>query len=189
MQEHGDWDYLKEWPEEDIAAMLQLEMNINFPNCLEVRNGKPRTRSGNFRNHASYSKPDKQLECPDDFPFRIPTLNLEVRYDLKAMRKILPDEVVNNVDNWILSSGDSSGAGAHADFVSGWPEEMFQEMLDKCDDGKDMNDTVTCPITKYMDGPRKEMNEKTVPFNNPVPDEAVSPVASLPGSSGECSFA
>jgi hypothetical protein len=104
---------------EDIGSMLQVEMNINFPNCPEGRNGKPRTRPGNFRNHASYSKPDNNLECPDDFPYCIPTLNLKVRYDRKAMRKILHADVVNNIDNWIISSGYSSGAGAHADFVSG----------------------------------------------------------------------
>jgi hypothetical protein len=61
-------------------------------------------------------------------------------------------------------------------------------MLDKRDDGKDKNSTVTCPIVQYI--PRNdEMNENTAPFTNPVPDETISPVTtSLPGLSGECSF-
>eukprot|EP00545_Synedropsis_sp_CCMP1620_P012057 CAMPEP_0119006324 /NCGR_PEP_ID=MMETSP1176-20130426/2232_1 /TAXON_ID=265551 /ORGANISM="Synedropsis recta cf, Strain CCMP1620" /LENGTH=345 /DNA_ID=CAMNT_0006958229 /DNA_START=99 /DNA_END=1133 /DNA_ORIENTATION=- len=164
-QEHGDWAYLREKTLDEIGSKLQVEMNINFPNCLELKsNGQPRTRSGNFRNHASYSNPDATTTCPVDFPYRIPTLNLEVRYNLKAMRAILDDDVVNNVTNWRLSTGDASGAGAHADFVSGWPEELFQDMLDNCDDGKALNSSVVCPIEQYMNQTRDEMNTKTVPW-------------------------
>jgi hypothetical protein len=103
-------------------------MNINFPNCFKLRSedGKAKTGSGNFRNHASYSDPDSIDACQDSFPYRIPTLNLEVRYNLKELRGSLGDAVVNNVANWRLSSGDVSGAGAHADFISSWPEDLFQ---------------------------------------------------------------
>lgn len=185
-QEHGDWGYLRDYTMAEIGSMLQLEMNINFPNCLALKsNGKPRTRSGNFRNHASYSDPNDILSCPPDFPYRIPTLNLEVRYDLKAMRQhvnFTNDDIVNDMDNWYLATGDTSGAGAHADFISGWPEDMFQDMLDFCDDGKDMAGAATnsCPVAKYGNLTRDEMNTKTIPFYNDIPDEVVSPVASLP---------
>jgi hypothetical protein len=75
-----------------------------------------------------------------------------VRYNLKELRESLGDAVVNNVNNWRLSSGDASGAGAHADFISGWPEDLFQQILDNCaHGGKAINSTVTCPIERYIE--------------------------------------
>jgi hypothetical protein len=184
-QEHGDWAYLRNWTSAEIGSMPQLEMNIQFPNCLKLnRKGKPRTGSGNFRNHASYSDPNSSNECEASFPYRIPTLNLEVRYNLQELRASLADDVVNNVTNWRLSTGDTSGAGAHADFISGWPEDLFQQILHNCDDGKAIDSNVTCPIEQYLNQTRDEANSKTVPFNNPVPNETVSGVDSLP--SGAC---
>jgi hypothetical protein len=92
-------------------------MSVDFPTCLAVNaDGTPVLSSPNFRSHAAY--PVNNI-CPPDFPYHIPLLDLEVRYDLKAMRAMLGREVVDKIDNWHLSTMDKTCAGAHADFVSG----------------------------------------------------------------------
>jgi len=35
-------------------------------------------------------------------------------------------------DNWVLSFGDTSGYGLHADFLSGWDEKFLQSVIDGC---------------------------------------------------------
>jgi hypothetical protein len=78
-----------------------------------------------------------------------------VRYNFQELRRSLDDAVVNNVTNWRLSSsGDASSAGGaqHVDFISGWPEDLFQQILDNCaHGGKAINSTVTCPIERYIE--------------------------------------
>jgi hypothetical protein len=114
--DHGDWRYLRR----NIALVEkedQLEMAVDFPSCLAVHaDGTPVLSSPNFRSHAAYPVNNR---CPPDFPYHIPLLDLEVRYDLKAMRELLGRRVVDRIDNWHLSTMDQTGAGAHADFVSG----------------------------------------------------------------------
>ena len=89
---------------------------------LEVQQKKPVTKLSNFREHAAYTTDvwgdDKRGWCPESHPYPIPRLDLETRYDLQPMRNLLGANVVNNVSNWRLSTGDASGAGGHADFVS-----------------------------------------------------------------------
>lgn len=123
--EHGDWGYLRRDPQ-IVADEDQLEMNVIFPNCLQVHDdGTPVISSADYRSHASYAYRNR---CPESFPYHIPTVNLEVRYDLEAMRQLLGRDVVNNIDNWYLSTRDSSGAGAHADFVSGKFHSQLQHL-------------------------------------------------------------
>merc|ERR1711907_801584 len=99
-----------------------------------------------------------------------PRLDLETRYDLKPMRELLGDDVVNDVNNWRLSTGDDSGAGGHADFVSGWPQDLMRNVIANCTDGEDANG--------------RDGRHKQVPFNKAVPQEEVHAVATLP--TGDC---
>mmetsp|Transcript_17058 Transcript_17058/g.19496 ORF Transcript_17058/g.19496 Transcript_17058/m.19496 type:complete len:364 (+) Transcript_17058:134-1225(+) len=137
--ENGDWSYLKEMRNSTIIATRgQVELLLKFPNCLAVKGKKkkPVTKSSNFRDHASYTTDvwgdDQRGWCPESHPYPIPRLDLETRYDLKPMRDLLGSDVVNNVGNWRLSTGDASGAGGHADFVSGWPHELMQNIIANC---------------------------------------------------------
>lgn len=183
--EHGDWSYL--FDNADIAARSQVEVLLKFPDCLEVEDdGSPRTSSNDFRSHGAYSDNShwdvsRQSFCPDSHPYQIPRLDLEVRFLLKPMRDLLGADVVNDARNWRLSTGDSSGAGAHADFVSGWPEEFMEEMIENCTDGESKDGVAHCILEDYnLDG----RVEKTVPFEQLVPNEEVHEVSSLP--SGRC---
>lgn len=108
---HGDWSYLKEDASLVNASLEDIELNINFPDCLQVdeNTGQPVTTSANFRDHGSYKSsqwnPSHGNYCPDDFPFQIPRLNMEVRYKLNPMRQKLGDEVTHDVNNckWPLA--------------------------------------------------------------------------------------
>ena len=98
------------------------------------------------------------------------------------MRNRLGNDVVNDVRNWRLSSNDSSGAGAHADFISGWPQDMMENMIANCTDGesKDGGDA-DCILEGFKLNGRVE---KSVPFENFVPQEQVREVTNLP--TGNC---
>lgn len=118
--DHGDWSYLVD-NLDLVGQSNQVEMKLHFPECLAVdEDGTPITSSDNYRDHATYITGwdrNRKSYCPEDFPYQIPMLDLEVRYNLDHMRKILPLDVVNDVRNWCLSTSDDSGAGGHADFV------------------------------------------------------------------------
>jgi len=52
-------------------------------------------------------------------------------------------------DNWVLSFGDTSGYGMHADFANGWDVGYHQNMLDLCTDGTAWNwQDGQCPTIK-----------------------------------------
>jgi Domain of unknown function (DUF1996) len=207
--DHGDWRYLRNNPR--LAADEdQLEMNIDFPNCLQVNDdGTPVLSSPNFRSHASYA--DDGLVCPDEFPYHIPIVNLEVRYNLEAMRELLGREVVDNIDAWHMSNLDSSGASAHADFVSGtesassvmvlrlfrsccshtmfsqlpctgWPEEFIANAIEFCR----RNTGPQCLAGKYesIDTNAAERRDVALRPNMMLPNEEISPVRRIP--QGDC---
>jgi len=183
---HGDWTYLKAASRRDIGRMEELEMKIKFPSCLRIRvrtdNG-PRTWASDSRSHGAYLGQD--LRCPDSHPYHIPELDLEIRYQLDEIRRQLGDDVVNDTDNWILSNGDTTGASAHADFIAGWPEDLMEDIIERCRFGRSFG-RGACPIQKYTGQSRAEMESKEVPFTNDVPDEVVSPVRSLPNMNDPC---
>jgi len=182
---NGDWTYLADMNETIIAGRGQVEMLAKFPDCLKVKKDgvTPVTKSGNFRSHATYSTAWNETLgsfCPETHPYQIPRLDLEVRYDLKSMRDLLGADVVNNVGNWRLSTGDASGAGGHADFISGWPTDMMANLIANCTDGKHKNNETHCILEEYeLDGRER----KNVPYTNPL-DEEVQSVSTFP--TGPC---
>jgi len=195
--DHGDWRYLKEMCEaRECVTTEQIEMKIKFPECLAIdsETGFPVTDSPDHRSHGSYADGNA---CPTDFPYHIPELDLEVRYELDKMRPLLGSTVVDDPHNWVLSSGDTSGAGAHADLISGWDEPLMQRIILHCRDGpgspqapEDFNcpegETGCCPITQYFNATRTVMQEKHVDRLYPIPDEQITEIEILPLGSGNC---
>lgn len=168
---HGTWSYMRE----DKIVAQELEMNALFPDCLAVdKQGKPVTDSRDHRSHAVYSKKNGD-PCPESHPYQIPIVNLEVRYEMTKMKELLGANVANNIDNWVLSTGDRTGASAHVDFISGWPEDLMADIILHCRSSKGED----CPIEDAFDISRGKMREKEVTRLKPIPDEKVSPIPEL----------
>jgi hypothetical protein len=113
---------------------------------------------------------------------QIPRLDLEMRYDLSVLRKTLGADIVDDLANWRLSTGDASGAGGHADFVSGWPQDLIINVIANCTDGE--NGPGDCFLDGLdLDG--RDGRIKTVPYDEDIPSEPVHEVSTLPGQNGE----
>ena len=176
-RDHSSWDeYIEAFgyrtdPEE------YLEMNTNFPECIATDDsGKPLLDSEDHRSHMKYVQ--RSEPCPDSHPYRVPRINLEIRYELDRMVDSLGKEVVQNHSNWFLSNGDHTGAGAHADFISGWDETVLEEAIRDCRGGNAESD---CILTQFFSNSRAEDRSKRVKLlkEDDFPSEAVSPIKDL----------
>ena len=176
-QDHSSWDeYIEAFgyrtdPEE------YLEMNVNFPECIAIdAMGKPTLDSDDHRSHMAYV--ERNEPCPVSHPYRVPRLNLEVRYELDKLVESLGKDVVQDPSNWFLSNGDHTGAGAHADFISGWDESVLKEAIRDCRGG---NAESGCILTQFFSSSRAEDRAKRVALlkEDTFPHEEISHIKEL----------
>lgn len=177
-QDHSSWDEYVEAFGYRTDPEGYLEMNINFPECIATDElGKPLLDSEDHRSHMAYVVRNAE-PCPASHPYRVPKINLEVRYELDRMVDSLGKEVVQNPSNWFLSTGDHSGAGAHADFISGWDELVLGEAIRDCRGG---NAESECILTQFFRNSRAEDRAKRVELlkEDEFPDDVISPIKQL----------
>lgn len=150
-------------------------MNIDFPECVAAdEQGSPLRDSQDHRSHVAYVERDEP--CPPEFPYRMPRINLEVRYELDKMVEVLGKDVVQDPSNWYLSTGDHTGAGAHADFLSGWNEAVLLEAIRECRGG---NAESGCILTEFFGNSRADDRAKRVDLLKEMPNEVISPLDEL----------
>jgi hypothetical protein len=105
----------------------EWQVRIMFPNCWDGKNLQTANYSTNthvlFRDEATGM-------CPPSHPVRIPQLFVEVVYSVGSVTKKNPH--VQRSD-FIFGTGDTEGWGAHADYISGWHQEVLDAALETCD--------------------------------------------------------
>ncbi|KAK8861302.1 hypothetical protein IAR55_002121 [Kwoniella newhampshirensis] len=155
---------------------------IQFPSCWD---GVYAT-DNDYSSHVAYPVDGTNgYRCPPAFPKKFITLQFETvfaTYDWPYNG--------NGKTTYVLSNGDTSGFGIHADFMNGWKPETLQGVLDDC---RYMNSTAQAAAP---DDPANcpHLN-KTIDFDvtyscqlqTPIVDESVGeqvPIQYLPGCNG-----
>eukprot|EP00603_Paraphysomonas_imperforata_P010235 CAMPEP_0114461714 /NCGR_PEP_ID=MMETSP0104-20121206/6427_1 /TAXON_ID=37642 ORGANISM="Paraphysomonas imperforata, Strain PA2" /NCGR_SAMPLE_ID=MMETSP0104 /ASSEMBLY_ACC=CAM_ASM_000202 /LENGTH=291 /DNA_ID=CAMNT_0001634513 /DNA_START=219 /DNA_END=1090 /DNA_ORIENTATION=+ len=98
------------------------QLRIMFPNCWDGVNLV--TSKENENTHVAF-RDDSTGLCPDSHPVRIPQLFMEIQYQVAFMS-------ATSRSDFIFSMGDVNGWGGHADYVSGWNNEVLDAALNTC---------------------------------------------------------
>ncbi|KAL7903870.1 COOH terminal WSC domain-containing protein [Trichoderma velutinum] len=118
-----------------------LRMDIHFPSCYNpaagLTNYKENTR---FPTDAGNGKRD----CPEGW-IHVPHLFFEVYFDTQPYKGRWTEN--QGTQPFVLSNGDVTGYGAHADFMAGWDEDVLQHIIDTCNTGTSGMDQ--CPDLDY----------------------------------------
>jgi hypothetical protein len=112
---------IPQFPQQSCPDGLRLQ--VNFPSCW---NGKD-LDSADHKSHMAYpiGNPDAG-ECPTTHPVKTVLLFSQYVYDTGKF-----DFQAGN-DNWVLSMGDTTGLGFHADFINGWKQSTLEAAVAQC---------------------------------------------------------
>ncbi|KAH9909492.1 hypothetical protein F4778DRAFT_719 [Xylariomycetidae sp. FL2044] len=122
-----------------------VRMEMMFPSCW---NGE--TDSHDHKSHVAYPDLVGNGNCPDTHPQRLVTLFYETIWNTND------DTLTNRTGEFVISNGDPTGFGYHADFMNGWEEGFLQEAIDTCtNESGELSD---CP-TFTSNGPLQELAE------------------------------
>lgn len=150
---------------------------LRFPACWDGDN----LDSPNHKSHMAHLGDNRR--CPSTHPFLLPELKLEIIFrlgDLLASAKAAGVEL--SIADFVVSTGDTSGASFHADFISGWDPAELGPMLDNCDFGSNVAGAATlCPVARYKNAGTP--GRGTFTLTQLVPDEQVDNLQSLPSGS------
>ncbi|KAL1411990.1 hypothetical protein Q8F55_002985 [Vanrija albida] len=119
-----------------------------------------------------YYDPFAGSSCPSTHPIKYPTINLEVYWQLTKKQQSQWRGGKDAI-NFIWANGDTHGTSLHADFVFGWPQDLFAKMSKGCSDQN-------CAANEFKDGKYTQ----NCRFEGMLPDEDLGylkPLDQLPG--------
>ncbi|KAF5311244.1 hypothetical protein D9611_013014 [Ephemerocybe angulata] len=116
--------------------------------------------------------------CPATHPVKVPTVQYQVVWDTSPFKDMWPTDGRQPL---VLSNGDPTGFGQHADYVFGWEGSSLQTAMDNCKDQKGDPQLCSDYLTILTDD---EMNQckKEVEIDEVVEGEYI---AALPGCNPE----
>ncbi|KAG9603114.1 hypothetical protein KCV01_g6959, partial [Aureobasidium melanogenum] len=121
--------------------------------------------------HMAYPVGDiRNGACPDSHPIRLPHLFMENNYDLSSIVGEF------EVDSFVLSNGDPTGFGFHADFFNGWQEGILHNLLNGSS-ACSSHDVGDCSGVTFD----SSMNWAQCTTTNQYPEDLDGPLAALPG--------
>lgn len=125
----------KEYLDANCPDGIRLE--LGFPSC-----GNGDTTSDDHKSHVKYPNLVKEGNCPESHPIHYPFLFYETIWATNAF--------AGEAGSFVLSNGDPTGCGYHADFMMGWESSDFlQQALDTCTSPSGKIED--CPIFETQD--------------------------------------
>jgi hypothetical protein len=143
--------------------------SIHFPHCW---NGEAFDIDNPYA-HMSYpvgNYPDSGY-CPASHPNVMPHIFIEFWFDVSMFNGMYTAS-----DNpWVLSNGDATGYGFHADFINGWQTGILENAMNNCDIGESGAPLSDC-FDVWTDAERNACNQTSV-----VPEVIDGWLEHLPG--------
>jgi len=111
-----------------------LRADIHFPSCYKI--GAELT---DYKNNMAWptgkgASKGGRVNCPEGY-MHVPHIFMEIYWETDKF-----------ADRWgknkgpqpfVLSNGDATGFSIHADFMSGWDEDLLKNIIDNCNSGHD----------------------------------------------------
>ncbi|KAK0663163.1 WSC domain-containing protein [Lasiodiplodia hormozganensis] len=132
--------------------------------------------------HMSYPKTDAEGNgapdsgpCPTTHPHILPHIFIEFWFDTEPF-----DGLYDMSDQpWVVSNGDPTGYGFHADFLNGWEKGVLEKQMKECNIGESGEPLENCFDTWKKDG--QEDTRENCSQKQSVTEEVDGWLDALPG--------
>lgn len=168
-----------------------LRAEVFFPSCWDGKNSD----SSDHRSHMAYPSFSDDGDCPVSHPMRTVSIFYETIINIaavKVLRENLKSQGLVKGDGpgrLVLSHGDPTGYGYHADFMNGWKSDVFQRFIDECRDPSGVMEKCTHLEFNTEDEQRQCTKAPEVPEDvyggfSKLP--GCNPVSTTPGARKQC---
>ncbi|KAI0314800.1 hypothetical protein OF83DRAFT_1293676 [Amylostereum chailletii] len=119
-------DYANQTPESKGMIKTDcpdgLRAQVFFPSCWDGKN----VDSDDHKSHMAYPSGVDSGSCPESHPRRLVSIFYEVYFSVDPFNKL------NVGGRFVLSNGDPTGYGLHADFLDGWNKDVLSRAVAIC---------------------------------------------------------
>ncbi|KAM5474847.1 hypothetical protein MferCBS49748_000254 [Microsporum ferrugineum] len=150
----------------DSTCANGLRLEIMFPSCWDGKN----LDSKDHKSHVAYPSEINGGDCPEGFGTRLPTLFYETIWVTKPFAGM--------DGKFVISNGDPTGAGYHADFIDGWDDGVLQEAVNTCTN--DSGVLEDCPVFNIQDQSKQNECKMKIPPSVEAEEYTLCPKG-LPG--------